>query len=242
MSIRMAIFVIAAVAIHGAVILFGGLLFMREEEQSSKRDVEIVAEELDDDRKEGEAQQEPPPEEIKEQAEQPPDPNQPMQSAVESPVAGDDAPALDAASLSALEAALGGGAGGGGAGDFGGGGATLASGGRIGGTGKGGAAEEDEFQGAFSMSEIDQRPRAVMQVAGQYPSEMRSRKVEGVVTVIFVVDDTGRVVNPRVEKSTHPEFEKPALEAVRQWKFEPAIKGGKRVSCRMRAPFRFQPK
>ena len=55
-------------------------------------------------------------------------------------------------------------------------------------------------------------------------------------------DETGRVVNPRVEKASYPEFEKPALEAVRQWKFEPAIKGGKRVSCRMRVPFRFQPK
>lgn len=241
MSVRMVIFVVAAVVIHGAVLLFGGLLFMREEEHASKRDVEIVTEAIDDQKKDEDAQQEPPPEEIKDQEEQPPDPNQAMQSAVESPIAGDDAPALDAASLSALEAALGGGGAGGG-GDFGGGGASLASGGRIGGTGKGGVAEEDEFQGAFSMAEIDQRPRAVMQVAGQYPSEMRSRKIEGVVTVIFVVDDTGRVVNPRVEKSTHPEFEKPALEAVRQWKFEPAIKGGARVSCRMRVPFRFQPK
>jgi protein TonB len=150
---------------------------------------------------------------------------------------GDDAPALDAASLSALEAALGGAAGGGG--DFGGG-ASLASGGRIGGTGVAGGGG-DEVSEAFSMSEIDQRPRALMQVAAAYPSEMRSRKVEGVVTVIFVVDENGRVVNPKVAKSTHPEFERPALEAVRQWKFEPAIKAGNRVSCRMRVPIRFLP-
>jgi protein TonB len=70
---------------------------------------------------------------------------------------------------------------------------------------------------------------------------MRAKNVEGVVTLIFIVDDTGRVVNPRVEKSSHPQFEAPALAAVRQWKFEPAIKGGQRVSCRMRVPFRFQP-
>jgi protein TonB len=92
------------------------------------------------------------------------------------------------------------------------------------------------------MSEIDQRPRAVFQVAGSYPSEMRARKVEGVVTLLFIVDETGRVVNPRVEKSSHPEFEAPAVEALRQWKFEPAIKAGKRVSCRMRVPIRFQPR
>jgi protein TonB len=50
------------------------------------------------------------------------------------------------------------------------------------------------------------------------------------------------VVNPKVEKATRPEFEKPALDAVRQWRFEPAMKGGKRVSCRMRVPMRFQPR
>jgi protein TonB len=155
-------------------------------------------------------------------------------------VPGDDAPALDAASLSAIEAALNGGGASAGAGDFGGA-ASLQGGGRIGGTGKVGSAEE-QVDAAFSMSEIDQRPRAVHQVAGAYPSEMRSRNVEGVVTMIFIVDETGRVANPRVEKSSHPEFEKPALDAVRQWKFEPAVKAGKRVGCRMRVSVRFQPR
>jgi protein TonB len=229
------IFFIAAVVLHGIIILFGGLLFNHDEQAASKRDIELVAEEMDAE-KERQEEQPPPPEELKEQEEQPPEATQ-APSAVDVS-AGDDAPALDAASLSALEAALGGGGSSGG--DFGGG-ASLASGGRIGGKG-GPNADGEEFTGAFSMSEIDQRPRALMQVAAGYPSEMRARKAEGVVTVIFVVDETGRVVNPRVEKATHPEFEKPALEAVRQWKFEPAIKGGKRVSCRMRVPFRFQPK
>jgi protein TonB len=160
----------------------------------------------------------------------------------EAPVAGaDDGPALDAASLSALEAALNGGAGAAGGMDFGGGAASLQGGGRIGATGRGGAEEKDEFQGAFSMSEIDQRPRAVHQVAAGYPQAMRAARVEGIVTLIFIVDETGRVVNPRVEKSSHAEFEAPALESVRQWRFEPAVKGGQRVGCRMRVPIRFQP-
>ena len=228
-------FLLAALAVHAVVLLFGGLLFNHDEAQASKRDVEVVDPNLDAERQQEEAKP-PPPEEIKQPEEQPPDANQSASS--EQVSAGDDAPALDAASLSALEAALSGGGGGGG--DFGGG-ASLASGGRIGGKG-GPNTDGDEFSGAFSMSEIDQRPRALVQVAANYPSEMRSRQVEGVVTVIFVVDETGRVTNPRVEKSSYPEFEKPALEALRQWKFEPAIKGGKRVSCRMRVPFRFQPK
>ena len=49
------------------------------------------------------------------------------------------------------------------------------------------------------------------------------------------------MTNPRVEKSNHPAFEKPALEAIRQWKFEPALRGGAPVACNMRQPFRFPP-
>lgn len=243
--VRVVLCVGGALLVHAALLLFGGILFMREEEHASKRDVVLVAEEVEKDREEERREEEAPQEEIKQDTEAPPDPDQAMASP-DSAVAGDDAPALDASSLSAIEAALNGGAGGmGGAGDFGGGGrASLESGGRIGGTGRagGGPGGDDEFAGAFSMSEIDQRPRPVHQVAAGYPSELRSRAVEGVVTLIFIVDETGRVANPRVEKSTHPEFEAPALEALRQWKFEPAVKGGKRVSCRMRVPIRFQPR
>jgi len=62
-----------------------------------------------------------------------------------------------------------------------------------------------------------------------------------VVTVTFVVDPAGKVANPKVEKASHPSFERPALDAVRQWKFEPAVKAGQRVGCKMRIPIRFQP-
>ena len=229
--------VVGAIVVHGIVLLFGGIIFLGEETHASKRDVELVSEDVQKDKEETVKEEEK--QEVKQETEAPPDPNQSIKSVDMPSQSSDDAPALDAASLSAIEAALNGGGVAGG--DFGAGAASLATGGRIGGTGKGGG-EEQGSEEAFSMSEIDQRPRPLVQVAAAYPSEMRARKAEGVVTLIFVVDETGRVVNPRVEKASYPEFEKPALEAVRQWKFEPAIKGGKRVSCRMRVPFRFQPK
>jgi protein TonB len=140
-------------------------------------------------------------------------------------------------SLSAIEQALSGqgaGAGGDFADSF-----SFASGGRIGGTGQPGTLSE-KLESAFNLTEIDQKPRAVMQAPPTYPAEMRGKKMEGIVTVIFVVDPSGRVTNPRVEKANHQAFERPALEAVRQWKFEPAIRGGQRVGCRMRVPIRFQ--
>jgi protein TonB len=240
--LKVILVIFAALVVHVLVGLFGGYLFSHEEQQASKRDVEIVTESVEKENEEKPEEQQPQ-DEIKEQDEAPPDPES-VASSVEAPSSSDDAPALDAASLSAIEAALNGDASAAG-GDFGGAQASLQGGGRIGGTGKpgsGGGGGDDEFSGAFSMSEIDQRPRAVYQVAAPYPAGMRSQKAEGTVTLIFIVDEAGRVVNPRIERSSHPEFEAPALEALRQWKFEPAVKAGKRVSCRMRVPMRFQPR
>ena len=229
--------VVGAIVVHGIVLLFGGIIFLGEETHASKREVELVSEDVQKDKEETVKEEEK--QEVKQETEAPPDPNQSIKSVDVPSQSSDDAPALDAASLSAIEAALNGGGVAGG--DFGVGAASLATGGRIGGTGKGGG-EEQASEEAFSMSEIDQRPRPIQQVAGTFPQEMRSKSVEGVVTLIFIVDETGRVVNPRVEKSSHPAFEAPALEALRQWKFEPAVKSGKRVSCRMRVPMRFQPR
>ena len=243
--VKAAIFVVGALVVHAAILLFGGIFFLGHgEAQASKRDVEVLTESVEEEKeKQEEQQEERQEEEIDATEEAPPDPDS-VQQPMEAPDSANDAPALDAASLSAIEAALNGDASAAG-GDFGGAQASLQGGGRIGGTGKpgsGGGGGDDEFSGAFSMSEIDQRPRAVYQVAAPYPAGMRSQKAEGTVTLIFIVDEAGRVVNPRIERSSHPEFEAPALEALRQWKFEPAIKAGKRVSCRMRVPIRFQPR
>jgi protein TonB len=145
------------------------------------------------------------------------------------------APALELTSLSAIEAALNGQ---GGNSDFAEA-VGFKSGGVVGGTGKGGTLQENA-DSAFGLSEIDQKPRAVFQAAPVYPAEMRSKKLEGAVSVMFVVDASGKVTQQRVEKSVHPAFEKPAMDAVKQWKFEPAIKGGQRVACKMRVSVRFQ--
>ena len=63
--------------------------------------------------------------------------------------------------------------------------------------------------------------------------------VEGSVTLVFVLDEDGRVEDPRVENSTRPEFEKPALEAVRKWRFQPGMKDGQPVRTYIRVPIRF---
>jgi protein TonB len=233
-----------AVVVHVGVILFGGLPFLsHKKDYGTLQQVELLTEKdtaaEKDKPKDKPKEQEPTAkknEEMETAKEQAPDASEIVRSIELSAAA--SAPALEAASLGAIEAALSGQAGG--SGDFAEA-VSFSSGGRIGGMGKAGGLDEG-LERAFNLTEIDQKPRPILQGAPVYPATMRSRKVEGVVTVLFVVDPTGKVTNPRVEKSTHQEFERPAVDAVKQWKFEPAIKGGQRVPCKMRVPIRFQPR
>jgi len=99
---------------------------------------------------------------------------------------------------------------------------------------------ETPQEDAFAVTDLEKRPEPVSQVAPTYPAELRKAKVEGVVTLIFVLDETGRVEDPRVENSTRPEFEKPALEAIRKWRFSPGQKDGQSVRTYIRIPMRFR--
>lgn len=105
-----------------------------------------------------------------------------------------------------------------------------------------GAAAEDlgSALNTFDVSELEKRPEVVSQVAPAYPAELRKAKVEGVVTLVFLLTEDGRVEDPRVENSSRPEFEKPALEAVRRWRFRPGVKDGQSVKTHMRLPIRFR--
>ena len=102
-----------------------------------------------------------------------------------------------------------------------------------------GEGEDEGAGGAFAIADLDQKPRPILQPAPQYPYELRQKKIEGTVSVLFIVDETGRVVNPKIETSPNPGFERPVLEALRQWRFEAAVRGGKKVAARMRIPIRF---
>ncbi len=214
------------------IVVVGGILFPVSNFEKKKKVEDIQEVDISNIKK---PDTEPPKEDV-EQEKEPPPPAPIMENVNVAAPQMDDAPALAPMSLSDLESAL---APGGGGGMFGGGGGFQS--GRIGGKGGPGGTGTDMDQ-AFSMADLDQKPRAVYQPAPTYPAALRSRKIDGVVTVIFVVDASGRVANAKVEKSSDPAFDKPALDAVRKWKFEPAMKEGRKVSAKMRAPIRFDTK
>lgn len=100
----------------------------------------------------------------------------------------------------------------------------------------------DRAQGmnaVFSMDQLDQRPRVIYQPSPRYPPQLQRRGIEGRVYIVFVVDGRGRVTNAKIQQSSHKAFEKPALQAVRKWKFEPGKRNGEPVQFRMRVPITF---
>jgi len=102
------------------------------------------------------------------------------------------------------------------------------------GMGAGGAGGEDDI---VSLADLDQPPRATYQPSPT--RDAKTRKLEGTVYVLFVVDQNGRVQDPRVHKSTEPAFDRAAVAAVKKWRFEPGKKNGKPVQFRMRVPITF---
>ncbi len=86
---------------------------------------------------------------------------------------------------------------------------------------------------------LDNPPRTRSQVAPAYPSDAKISGTTGEVVVEFIVDEIGRVLNPRVVRATDPRFEVPTLRAVEKWRFEPGKREGQAVRFRMMVPVLF---
>jgi periplasmic protein TonB len=84
----------------------------------------------------------------------------------------------------------------------------------------------------FNMSDLDQKPEPRVQPSPVYPFEMKRAGIQGEVTVEFIIDYNGNVLQIQVVKSTQREFEAPVIQAVSKWKFKPGKKGGRVVNVR----------
>lgn len=98
--------------------------------------------------------------------------------------------------------------------------------------------KEDNIDTVFSLADLDQKPRVTYQPAPRLSNKLRGKGPAKVI-IVFVVSEQGRVEGPRVWKSDNPLFDKPALDAVKKWRFEPGQKGGKPVRFRFRVPISF---
>ncbi|MSU22305.1 MAG: energy transducer TonB [Opitutus sp.] len=91
----------------------------------------------------------------------------------------------------------------------------------------------------FDPSMLDQQPVPRVQARPQYPFEMRRAGIAGEVTVDFIVDANGDVLNAYALKSSQHEFEASAVQAVSKWKFKAGRKSGANVATHMQVPIVF---
>ena len=78
------------------------------------------------------------------------------------------------------------------------------------------------------------RPKLVKQVNPVYPQEAMDQGLSGVVVVEGLADETGHVVEAKAlpKGNPHPLLAQAAVEAVRQWVYEPWLKEGKPAPVR----------
>jgi TonB family protein len=75
----------------------------------------------------------------------------------------------------------------------------------------------------------------------EYSKEAKKKKYEGVVVLLAVVTTEGKATNINVAKSPELGLDEKAIEAVRKWRFKPAMKDGKPVPAQVpiEVTFRF---
>lgn len=88
-----------------------------------------------------------------------------------------------------------------------------------------------EFErGAVRCSDLVPPPRLVKSVDAVYPEIAKQAKVEGIVNLDIRTDTTGRVREVRILRSV-PLLDQAAVDAVRQWVFEPVTVEGAAVDA-----------
>ncbi len=124
-----------------------------------------------------------------------------------------------------------------------GGGIGSGSGGGVGsgtgpgvGPGRGGGIGGGVFRVGGGVS----APRALDTPDPEYSEEARKAKYQGTVVLWLVVDQNGRPRDIKVARALGMGLDQKAIEAVRNWKFEPAMKDGRPVAVQINVEVNFR--
>lgn len=87
------------------------------------------------------------------------------------------------------------------------------------------AAPDDRLKGGLRVGGNIKQPKKIKDVRPVYPPDAQEARVQGVVILETRIDPEGRVSDARVLRSI-PMLDQAALDAVRQWEFEPTLLNG----------------
>lgn len=83
--------------------------------------------------------------------------------------------------------------------------------------------------GAYRVGGGVSAPKAIYSPDPEYSEEARKARYQGTVVLWLVVDANGRPQQIRVQRALGMGLDEKAIEAVKQWKFDPARKDGQAV-------------
>lgn len=92
----------------------------------------------------------------------------------------------------------------------------------------------------FEIQEVDTPPSPLFKIKPRYPLIAKHQKTEGALLMQFTVNPKGETQDIRIMEADPPGiFNDSALEAVRQWRFNPGYKNGRPVSVRVSLPIKY---
>jgi periplasmic protein TonB len=94
--------------------------------------------------------------------------------------------------------------------------------------------------GVFRIGGGVSAPRAIYAPDPEYSEEARKARYQGTVILWAIVDSDGLPRDLRVERALGMGLDQKALEAVRRWRFEPALKDGKPVAVQINIELHFR--
>lgn len=101
----------------------------------------------------------------------------------------------------------------------------------------------DVDNNAYMFFEVDVPPQVIKSVSPEYPGEAKENNLSGTVTLDYIVTKEGNVEDVYLERRERTVeesiFGKAAMEAIKQYVFEPGIKDGKAVDVFMQTPIHF---
>jgi len=97
---------------------------------------------------------------------------------------------------------------------------------------------ESIYQWRLPVFQPSKPPKKIKDVNPRYPTEARRARVQGIVILEAIIDIKGKVTNVRVLRSI-PALDEAAIEAVKQWEYEPTLLEGQPVPIVMTVTVNF---
>jgi protein TonB len=98
----------------------------------------------------------------------------------------------------------------------------------------------NEVEIIFNLADLDRPPEIIFQPELSYPHDRKLAGLGAMLLVEFIVDENGSTRDPVVLESSDAAFDAPVRNGILRWRFRPGMKGGAKVTSRMRVPIEFR--